>query len=97
MNTETLDLESEYTITGEQIERFQSDGYIKLKNVLSPEVIAHYQAEITKTVNALNQETREMNARDTYSKAFLQIMNLWRTNAVVEEFIKSKRLWCPYY
>ena len=36
MNTETLDLESEYTITGEQIERFQSDGYIKLKNVLSP-------------------------------------------------------------
>lgn len=92
MNTATLDLESEYVLSGDQIERFHRDGYIKLKNVLSPEVLAHYEAEITKTVDALNQETRDMEKRDTYSKAFLQIMNLWRSNAAVEAFIKSKRL-----
>lgn len=92
VNTATLNLESEYVLSGDQIERFHRDGYIKLKNVLSPEVLAHYEAEITKTVDALNQETRDMEKRDTYSKAFLQIMNLWRSNAAVEAFIKSKRL-----
>ncbi len=88
----TLDLETEYPLTGAQIEAFQRDGYIKLKNVLSPETIAHYEAEITRSVDALNQETRDMQSRDTYSKAFLQIMNLWRSNEAVKEFVLGKRL-----
>jgi ectoine hydroxylase-related dioxygenase (phytanoyl-CoA dioxygenase family) len=88
----SLDLDSEYTITPAQIERFQSDGYIKLKDVLSPEVLDYYGREITRQVLQLNKEDKPLEQRSTYGKAFLQIMNLWTKSEVVREFVLGQRL-----
>ncbi len=92
MKAEPIDLETKYPLADAQIERFRRDGYIKLKNVLSAETLAHYEAEITRQVNALNEENRSIQERDTYSKAFLQIMNLWRSSEITKEFVLNKRL-----
>ena len=59
-----------------QVERFRRDGYIKLKHVLSPEVLDYYGREITRQVILLNEQSKPMSERTTYEKAFLQIMNL---------------------
>jgi ectoine hydroxylase-related dioxygenase (phytanoyl-CoA dioxygenase family) len=88
----SLDLDSEYTITPAQIERFQSDGYIKLKDVLSPEVLDSYGREFTRQVLQLNKEDKPLEQRSTYGKAFLQIMNLWTKSEVVREFVLGQRL-----
>jgi len=88
----TLDIDSEYKISPEQVARFQRDGYIKLKDVLSPEVLDYYGKEITRMVLLLNKEGTPLEERTTYGKAFLQIMNIWRKNEIVSEFVFGKRL-----
>jgi len=85
-------LEEPYALNAEQIARFHRDGYIKLKQVLSAEVIAHYGEEITRQVVRLNDQAKPMSERTTYEKAFLQIMNLWTKSGIVKEFSFSKRL-----
>jgi hypothetical protein len=91
-NASALDIDSEYKISPEQIARFQKDGYIKLKNVLSREVLDYYGKEITRMVLALSKDYEPLEKRSTYGKAFLQIMNLWTKNVIVKEFVFGKRL-----
>jgi ectoine hydroxylase-related dioxygenase (phytanoyl-CoA dioxygenase family) len=87
-----LDIASEYTISPDDIALYQKNGFIKLKNVLSPAVLEHYGREISAKVKELNNLTVPMAERTTYQKAFLQIMNLWTKSEVVKEFVFSKRL-----
>src|ERR1043165_9627928 len=87
-----LDIDTEFTLTAEHIARFQRDGYIKLKHVLSAEVLEHYGKEITRLVLLLSKEDKPLEQRGTYGKAFLQVMNLWRQSEVVREFVFGKRL-----
>ena len=87
-----LDLDTPYKLSQNQIDQFREQGFIKLKNVLSPEVLQHYGREITKKVFELNTMNLPMAQRNTYQKAFLQIMNLWTKSDVVKEFVFSKRL-----
>jgi len=90
--TAVMDLETPYTLSKGQIEQFRREGFIKLKNVLSPEVLEYYGKEITKKVIELNTLNIPMEQRTTYQKAFLQIMNLWTKSDIVKEFVFSKRL-----
>jgi len=87
-----MDLDSPYTLAPEQIAAFRRDGFIKLKQVLSPEALAHYGAEITRLTIALNTQRQPLAERSTYDRAFLQVMNLWQHSAVVTEFVMSQRL-----
>lgn len=87
-----MDLHSPYPLSPEQIARFRRDGCIKLKHVLSPEVLAHYGAEITRLTIELNTQSKPLAERSTYDRAFLQVMNLWEHSAVVTEFVMSQRL-----
>lgn len=90
--TASLDLDSPYTLTAGQIAHYREHGYIKLKNVLSPEVLAHYGPEITRLVKELNTQNVPLEQRSTYDKAFLQIQNLWTHSETVREFAFGKRL-----
>jgi ectoine hydroxylase-related dioxygenase (phytanoyl-CoA dioxygenase family) len=87
-----LDIDSEYKVSPEQVARFQKDGYIKLKNVLSPEALDHYGKEITRVVLEQSKDYQPLEKRNTYGKAFLQIMNIWRRNERVKEFVFGKRV-----
>jgi ectoine hydroxylase-related dioxygenase (phytanoyl-CoA dioxygenase family) len=87
-----LDIDSEYKISPEQIARFQKDGYIKLKDVLSREVLDFYGKEITRMVLLLNKQDKPLEERSTYGKAFLQISNIWTESGIVKEFVLGKRL-----
>ena len=94
MNTpaSAIDIDSPYVLTRAQIARFERDGFIKLKNVLSPATLKHYGDEITRLTIALNPWQVPLEERSTYDKAFLQVMNLWEHSAVATEFVMGKRL-----
>lgn len=97
MNTATasstqLDLATPFALTPAQIAAFRRDGFIKLKEVLSPATLAHYGAEIRREVAERSRDYKPLAERDTYGKAFLQIGNLWAENAVIAEFVRSPRL-----
>lgn len=85
-------LDEEYTVSPEAIAFYRENGYVKLKNVLSPEVLHYYGDIITGLVLKLNTLTKSMEERTTYERAFLQIMNLWREDETAREFVFSRRL-----
>jgi ectoine hydroxylase-related dioxygenase (phytanoyl-CoA dioxygenase family) len=74
------------------VQFYQQNGYVKLKQVLSEEIIAFFDEEITNLVFKLNKLTKPMAERTTYERAFLQVMNLWEESAEVKDFVFSKRL-----
>lgn len=88
-----FDLDSpSYRVSDEQIAFYRQHQFIKLKQVFSPEELAHFGEAITAKVVELNTMHLPMEERDTYSKAFLQVMNLWRQDETVRDFVFSRRL-----
>jgi ectoine hydroxylase-related dioxygenase (phytanoyl-CoA dioxygenase family) len=86
------ELNAPFDITAEQVSFFKENGYIKIANVLSKEVIAVMDEIISEEVSRLNTQHLAMKDRDTYGKAFLQIMNIWRNSEAVKQIVFSKRL-----
>jgi len=86
-----LDLDGEYVVTDAIRERFDRDGHVLVPGVASDEEIAFYRRAITATADRFNTETRPLDERSTYGKAFLQIMNLWTRDEVVRRFVFSRR------
>lgn len=79
-------------VSDENINEFLEKGHTLVKNILSPEEMVVYRPVIVNATNRYNTEKRKMEDRDTYGKAFLQIMNLWRSDDEVKKFVLSKRL-----
>ncbi len=86
------ELATPYILSNENKAFYRENGYVKLKNVLSPELLAHFGDLITEWVFKLNTLTKPMSERTTYERAFLQIMNIWRESDDVKDFVFSKRL-----
>ena len=85
-------LETHYALTDEQIEFYQKNRFIKLKQVLNEETLVFFNGVISHQVAKMNSETTMIEDRTTYGKAFLQLFNLWVENEVVKELIFSKRI-----
>jgi len=81
-----------YELSLEQIEFFQKNRFIKLKQVFDQETITYFNEVIGKRVALMNKELTPLEQRSTYGKAFLQLFNLWREDEIVKEFVFSKRL-----
>ena len=87
-----IQLTEPYKLPDDALDFYQEYGYVKLKNVLSREVLSYYGEIITRKVFELNNLHKPMEERTTYEKAFLQIMNIWTKDEEVKEFSFSKRL-----
>jgi len=85
-------LKQPFELSQEQIDFYQTNRYIKLKNVLNKETVQFFNEAITKQVNEMNQEQTALEDRTTYGKAFLQLFNLWVHNPFIQELVLSKRL-----
>lgn len=86
-------LAASYTLTEEQISFFQKNRYIKLKQVLNADTVQFFNEVISKRIEAFrNSQTIPLAERDTYGKAFLQVMNLWREDTIIRDLIFSRRI-----
>jgi ectoine hydroxylase-related dioxygenase (phytanoyl-CoA dioxygenase family) len=92
MNRSIQDLNQPFPIHADHIDFFRKNGFIKLKNVLSPETIQYINQVISSEVKRLNTQHLPIEQRDTYGKAFLQIMNLWTQSELAKEIVFSKKL-----
>jgi len=70
---------------------FHKNGHVLLKGVLAPEEAGVYRDVINEAAYKFNTEKRKIEERDTYGKAFLQIMNLWEVDRQVRKFTLAKR------
>jgi ectoine hydroxylase-related dioxygenase (phytanoyl-CoA dioxygenase family) len=84
--------ETPYILTNEQIQFYQKNRFIKLKQVFDEETLLFFNDAISKRVDLMNHESKPLEQRNTYGKAFLQLFNLWTVDEVVKALIFSKRL-----
>ena len=85
-------LNTPYSLTREQIDFYQENRFIKLKQVFDQPTISYFNEVITRRVEQMNTQTTPLESRSTYGKAFLQLFNLWREDDLVKELVFSKRL-----
>ena len=86
------DINIQYKAPDEDVEHFRKYGFTRLKGLLSPRTLNYFEGEITQKVLDLNPLEKSMEERDTYQKAFLQVMNLWRESRKVKELVFSTPL-----
>ncbi len=86
------ELDAPFALHPEQVRFYDQNGYIKLKHVLSAELLEHYRRIIQQRVAELSADALPLEQRTTYGKAFLQVMNLWTESAGVKEFVFGKRV-----
>ena len=87
-----VELDEPFPLSAAAIDHFRSEGYVKLKQVFSPELLKFYGEAITRQVIRLNTLTKPMSERSTYERAFLQVMNLWTKDDTCRQFSFGKRL-----
>jgi ectoine hydroxylase-related dioxygenase (phytanoyl-CoA dioxygenase family) len=80
------------TVPAENVQEFSEKGHTLVKGILSADEIAVYRPVIVEAAERYNTERRKMEDRDTYGKAFLQIMNLWRSDEAAKKFVLAKRM-----
>lgn len=85
-------LDAVYDLPDDFVTMYGRDGFVVLPKVLDTSTLQEYGQEITRLVLAANPSPRPMDGRSTYDRAFLQVMNLWRSSADVERFVMARRL-----
>jgi ectoine hydroxylase-related dioxygenase (phytanoyl-CoA dioxygenase family) len=73
------------------IDEFRNNGHALTRNLLNEEEIIPWREAINQAAYKYNTEKRTLEERDTYGKAFLQIMNLWEVDETVRRFTLAKR------
>lgn len=84
-------LDSRYQFDEDQIASFRNNGHVLLPQVLDAAEIDAFRPLINDAAYRFNTERRRMEDRDTYGRAFLQIMNLWEMDAGVRQFTLARR------
>jgi len=87
-----IDLDTPYSLPADAISKFRDAGFIKLKDVFSPEELDHFRPGLTDVVLDKARDKGPLEQRDTYGKAFLQVTNLWEESALARQFVFGKRL-----
>jgi ectoine hydroxylase-related dioxygenase (phytanoyl-CoA dioxygenase family) len=84
------DLSQEYPVSKEQVKAYQRDGHIMLRGVASTAEVSAYRPFIVETVE---KHRKEMISRgeSPSEKAFIQIMNLWKTIDAMRGFTLARR------
>jgi ectoine hydroxylase-related dioxygenase (phytanoyl-CoA dioxygenase family) len=86
-------LASEYQVSPAQRDFFAANGYLYLPQVATTEEVGQYRPQIKQAVAEMNRANplKPLAERDTYGKAFIQTMNVWRHDEAVKKFVLAKR------
>ena len=70
---------------------FADDGHALVRGLATPEEVAAIRPRIQEAARQRNPDPPPLEVRDTYGKAFLQSINLWRLDDDVQAFVWSPR------
>ena len=84
-------IKEHFEITGPQRNKLWANGHVLLRGVADPAKLGSHRTAISEAALELSSENRDLEDRDTYGKAFLQITNLWQKDEGVKQFVFEKR------
>ena len=79
------------TVQHPDSEKLRADGHVVIRDVANGVDLATHRSSIERAVRRLSSESRALEDRDTYGKAFLQVMNLWTKDEAVKRFVFEKQ------
>jgi ectoine hydroxylase-related dioxygenase (phytanoyl-CoA dioxygenase family) len=85
------ELDRPYEIDAAVVAGFARTGHALLPGLASADEVAGYRGHLERVAAATNREHRPIGERDTYSAAFLQSFNLWRSDDAARDFVFSPR------
>ena len=91
VSTSLSTLETAYTLSAQQIEAYQRDGHILLRQIATPDEIEPYRRLISERVMTSDKAKVPLEQRDAYCQAFVQIANLWEDSPEIAKFVMAKR------
>jgi len=80
-----------YPVCRDDIEALSRNGYVVLRGVAADAEIESHRSAIASAVNRRSTQNLNLDKRDTYGKAFLQITNLWQKDVDVKRFVLEKK------
>lgn len=86
------DLGDEVRLDAADVDAFQRDGFVRIRQLLTPDEISSYRAVISAAVQTYNDEVRALAERDAFGKAFLQTQQLRLRDDRVARLALSRRL-----
>lgn len=86
------ELDAPARLSAAAIAAFRRDGCLRVPGVLSPATLRAFEPAFSGEVIAAQPTLPPLERRSTYGRAFVQIVNLWTRSAVVERFVRSRRL-----
>lgn len=84
-------LDDPYDLAPDAVASYRNTGHALLRGVASPDEVAAFRPVVSSAVARFSQENRPLAERDTYGRAFLQVMNLWEQDADVRRFVLAAR------
>ena len=86
------ELDTPMQISDAQAKQFRENGYIKVKDVFSPELLAFFDPKVTAALRENDPLKDKPHAeKTTYEKAFIQVGNIWKLDDVVAHLSTCKR------
>jgi ectoine hydroxylase-related dioxygenase (phytanoyl-CoA dioxygenase family) len=84
-------LDDAYVLTPQQIADYRENGHVCLPAVCSSEEVAAFRPVITDASQRFSSETRPLEERDLFGKAFNLVGGLWNRDEEVARFTLAKR------
>lgn len=93
-----------FQLTKEQIEYYQTNGFIVIEDFLSPDELQHWRSAVMEAVNErggrkmpdkdlkIGEDDGINEDADYFGKVFDQLLNLWQTNDKVKEIMFDERI-----
>jgi len=85
------DLSSPFVVSPTAISEVATNGHTVLRHLATRHEVGAYRPAIEAAALKHAWDKRPLEDRDTYGKAFLQSMNLWRVDDRVRRFVFSRR------
>jgi ectoine hydroxylase-related dioxygenase (phytanoyl-CoA dioxygenase family) len=79
-------------ISTAQRDEFRDNGHLLVRELLDVAEITVYRGLILEAVKRQNREKKKLPERGIYGRSFGQLVNLWRSDDSVRQFVLSKRL-----
>lgn len=78
-------------LPAEEVDRYQRDGHLLVPGLATRAEAEHFAPVIAAATARHTESAIPLAERDTYGKAFLQVMNLWREDEAVARFVLADR------
>jgi len=79
-------------ISTAQRDEFRDNGHLLVRGLLSPEEVTGYRHLIVEAVKRQSRERKKTPERGIYGRAFGQMVNLWRVDEGIRQYVLSRRL-----